>query len=225
MAAMRMHVLKPSVNNLTARIFVRAAGLDCEEIDAWGNTGTDEFLAMNPSRLTPGDRGVRTAPRRAVGELRADAVPVQQARPRPVLPARPGRARDGGQRDVLPHRHALPAAGPRHVPGARLPAVPGRGRLVRRRRRREGRRPAGRGRRARDAARGVPLVLPRRPALHRRRPPLDRRHPPRGVAGVPRGDRLRAARLDAGVHGRDGVRRSATPTPSRPATCAATSPT
>jgi glutathione S-transferase len=53
MAAMKMHVLKPSVNNLTARIFVRAAGLDCEEIDAWGNTGTDEFLAMNPSRLTP----------------------------------------------------------------------------------------------------------------------------------------------------------------------------
>jgi len=53
MAAMRMHVLKPSVNNLTARIFVRAAGLDCEEIDAWGNQGTDEFLAMNPSRLTP----------------------------------------------------------------------------------------------------------------------------------------------------------------------------
>ena len=53
MAAMKMHVLKPSVNNLTARIFVRASGLDCEEIDAWGNTGTDEFLAMNPSRLTP----------------------------------------------------------------------------------------------------------------------------------------------------------------------------
>ena len=36
MATMKMHVLKPSVNNLTVRIFVRAAGLDCEEIDAWG---------------------------------------------------------------------------------------------------------------------------------------------------------------------------------------------
>ena len=53
MAAIRMHVLKPSVNNLTVRIFMRAAGLDCEEVDAWGNTGTDEFLSMNPSRLTP----------------------------------------------------------------------------------------------------------------------------------------------------------------------------
>ena len=53
MAANTLNILQPSVNNLTARIFVRAAGLDCEEIDAWGNQGTDEFLAMNPSRLTP----------------------------------------------------------------------------------------------------------------------------------------------------------------------------
>ena len=53
MAAHKLHVLKPSVNNLTARIFVRAAGLDCEEIDAWGNTATHEFLAKNPAHLTP----------------------------------------------------------------------------------------------------------------------------------------------------------------------------
>jgi len=53
MAANTLHVLKPSVNNLTVRIFVRAAGLDCEEIDAWGNTGSPEFLAMNPAHLTP----------------------------------------------------------------------------------------------------------------------------------------------------------------------------
>jgi glutathione S-transferase len=51
--AMKLHVLKPSVNNLTVRIFVRAAGLDFEEIDAWGNTRTPEFLAMNPAHLTP----------------------------------------------------------------------------------------------------------------------------------------------------------------------------
>ena len=53
MAEITLHVLKPSVNNLTARIFVRAAGLDCEEIDVWGSTGSDEFLEMNPSGLTP----------------------------------------------------------------------------------------------------------------------------------------------------------------------------
>ncbi|MFN8225054.1 MAG: glutathione S-transferase family protein [Gaiellales bacterium] len=53
MADITLHILKPSVNNLTARVFVRAAGLDFEEVDAWGNQGSPEFIAMNPSRLTP----------------------------------------------------------------------------------------------------------------------------------------------------------------------------
>ena len=53
MAAHKLHVLKPSVNNLTARIFVRAAGLDFEEEDVWGKTTTPEFLAKNPAHLTP----------------------------------------------------------------------------------------------------------------------------------------------------------------------------
>jgi glutathione S-transferase len=53
MTGLTLHVLKPSVNNLTARVFVRAAGLDFEEIDAWGQTRTPEFLAKNPAHLTP----------------------------------------------------------------------------------------------------------------------------------------------------------------------------
>jgi glutathione S-transferase len=53
MAEITIHVLKPSVNNLAARIFVRAAGLDFEEIDAWGVTTSPEFLKMNPAHLTP----------------------------------------------------------------------------------------------------------------------------------------------------------------------------
>ena len=53
MAAHKLHVLKPSVNNLTARIFVRAAGLEFEEEDVWGKTTTPEFLATNPAHLTP----------------------------------------------------------------------------------------------------------------------------------------------------------------------------
>jgi glutathione S-transferase len=53
MADITIHVLKPSVNNLTARIFVRAAGLDFEEVDAWGVTTSPEFLEMNPAHLTP----------------------------------------------------------------------------------------------------------------------------------------------------------------------------
>jgi glutathione S-transferase len=53
MADMKLHILKPSVNNLTVRIFVRAAGLDVEEVDVWGKTQTPEFLEMNPAHLTP----------------------------------------------------------------------------------------------------------------------------------------------------------------------------
>jgi glutathione S-transferase len=53
MAANTLNVLKPSVNNLTARIFVRAAGLEFEELDVWGKTGSPEFLQKYPAHLTP----------------------------------------------------------------------------------------------------------------------------------------------------------------------------
>ena len=53
MADNTLSILKPSVNNLAARVFVRAAGLDYEEIDMWGNKGTPEFLAKDPADLTP----------------------------------------------------------------------------------------------------------------------------------------------------------------------------
>ena len=53
MATNTLSILKPSVNNLTARIFVRAAGLDYEEVDVWGKKSTPEFLAKDPADLTP----------------------------------------------------------------------------------------------------------------------------------------------------------------------------
>jgi glutathione S-transferase len=52
-ASNTLSILKPSVNNLTARIFVRAAGLDFEELDVWGKKSTPEFLAKDPADLTP----------------------------------------------------------------------------------------------------------------------------------------------------------------------------
>jgi glutathione S-transferase len=48
-----LSILKPSVNNLTVRIFVRAAGLDYEEVDVWGKKSTPDFLAKDPADLTP----------------------------------------------------------------------------------------------------------------------------------------------------------------------------
>jgi glutathione S-transferase len=53
MAANTLSILKPSVNNLSARIFVRAAGLDYVELDVWGKKSTPEFLSKDPADLTP----------------------------------------------------------------------------------------------------------------------------------------------------------------------------
>lgn len=53
MAENTLSILTPSVNNLSVRIFVRAAGLDFEEVDVWGKKGTPEFLAKDPADLTP----------------------------------------------------------------------------------------------------------------------------------------------------------------------------
>jgi glutathione S-transferase len=53
MAAITLNILKPSVNNLTVRIFVRAAKLDFEEQDVWGQTTSPEFLEKYPAHLTP----------------------------------------------------------------------------------------------------------------------------------------------------------------------------
>jgi glutathione S-transferase len=53
MAAITLNILKPSVNNLTVRIFVRAAKLDFEEQDVWGKTTSPEFLEKYPAHLTP----------------------------------------------------------------------------------------------------------------------------------------------------------------------------
>jgi glutathione S-transferase len=53
MAANTLSILKPSVNNLTARIFVRAAGLDFEELDVWGKKDVPEFVRKDPAQLTP----------------------------------------------------------------------------------------------------------------------------------------------------------------------------
>jgi glutathione S-transferase len=53
MAANTLNILRPSVNNLTVRTFVRAAGLDFEEIDVWGKTTTPEYTQKYPAHLTP----------------------------------------------------------------------------------------------------------------------------------------------------------------------------
>jgi glutathione S-transferase len=53
MAANTLSILTPSVNNLSARIFVRAAGLEFEERDVWGKKDEPDFVQKDPALLTP----------------------------------------------------------------------------------------------------------------------------------------------------------------------------
>jgi glutathione S-transferase len=46
-------MLPPSVNNMTVRVFLRAANLPHDEENAWGKTRTPEFMGKIPAHLTP----------------------------------------------------------------------------------------------------------------------------------------------------------------------------
>ena len=50
MATNTLSILKPSVNNLTTRIFVRAAGLEFEELDVWGRRTSPASSPRTPRR-------------------------------------------------------------------------------------------------------------------------------------------------------------------------------
>jgi glutathione S-transferase len=51
--SLKLNMLPPSVNNMSVRVFVRAAGLPFEEENVWGQTQGDEYKAKVPSGLTP----------------------------------------------------------------------------------------------------------------------------------------------------------------------------
>src|SRR4026209_2800622 len=51
--ALKLNMLPPSVNNMSVRVFVRAAGIPYEEENVWGQTQSDEYRAKVPSGLTP----------------------------------------------------------------------------------------------------------------------------------------------------------------------------
>jgi glutathione S-transferase len=51
--SLKLNMLPPSVNNMSVRVFVRAAGLPYEEENVWGQTQGDEYLAKYPAGLTP----------------------------------------------------------------------------------------------------------------------------------------------------------------------------
>ena len=165
-----LSILIPSVNNLTARIFVRAAGLEFEEEDVWGQTTTPEFLAKDPAHLTPllEEDGL---PRGALWESCAIMQYLCNKHGLDQLyPTDPGERAmvDSamfyliGTLYPLVARATYPRSASRSTPE---------GRHLGRGRRDEGEGPEGRRGRPRRAARGLPRVLPGGQDVHRRRPP------------------------------------------------------
>ena len=205
MAANTLNILKPSVNNLTVRIFVRAAGLDFEEQDVWGKTTTPEYLAKYPAHLTPmlEEEGL---PKGALGESCAimqylcNKHDLDQFYPKD--PAERAMVDNAmfyliGTFYPLLTRATYPALGFGQYPGEVATSDAD---------------DAAKAKAQQDAeaALAEPLdvfnsfFLDGRPFIGGDQP-VDRRHPPGRDARVPERDRLRVPGLGQGVHGCDGV--------------------
>ncbi len=206
MADYTLNILRPSVNNLTARIFVRAADLDFEEIDVWGKTMDPEYLDKYAPHLTPTLEDPALV-RGALGESCAIMAYLSNKHGLDQFyPTDPAERAHVDNAMFYLIGTLYPYLARATYPTLQLPAVRGRGRAVGGERRAQGAGPAGREGRARRSAQRLRAALPRRPEVHRRRLALDRRHPPRGVARVPALDRLRVHAADGAVHERHGGR-------------------
>jgi glutathione S-transferase len=51
--SLKLNMLPPSVNNMSVRVFVRAAGIPFEEENVWGQTQSEDYLGKYPAGLTP----------------------------------------------------------------------------------------------------------------------------------------------------------------------------
>ena len=223
-----LSILKPSVNNLTARIFVRAAGLEFEELDVWGKKTTPEFLAKDPAAPHAAARGRRGCRRARSGRAaRSCSTSATSTASTSFYPTDPGERAMVDSAMFYLIGTFYPLVTRATYPALGFPQYPGEVGDVRRRRRHEGEGAAGRRGRARRAARAstAPSSSDGQ-AVHRRRP---RRRSP--TSGWPRTlEFLHAIDYDFpawadGVHGARWRRRSATRTRSRRPTCAATSRT
>ena len=171
MATNTLSILKPSVNNLTTRIFVRAAGLDFEELDVWGKKSTPEFLAKDPADLTPllEEEGL---PKGALWE--SCAIMQYLCNKHGLDQFYPD---DPGERAMVDSAMfyligtLYPLLARATYPALGFAQYAGEVGTVRGRRRDEGEGAEGRRGRARRAARGLPEVFPGRQAVHRRRHP------------------------------------------------------
>ena len=200
MTAGTLNILKPSVNNLTVRIFTRAAGLDLEEVDVWGKTTSPEYLEKYPAHLTPmlEEEGL---PRGSLGE--SCAIMAYLCNKHGLTNFYPA---DPGERAMVDNamfyligtfypvltRATYPTLGFGQYPGEVGTSEADDDMKAKAAKDAEARSPSRSRRSARSSSRG---------GVRRRRPPVDRRHPLGGDARVPAGDRLRLPELGRGVPG------------------------
>ena len=205
MADNTLSILRPSVNNLTARIFVRAAGLDFDERDVWGKKDEPDFMQKDPALLTPmlEEQGL---PRGSLWE--SCAIMQYLCNKHGLTQFYP---EDPSERAMVDSAMfyligtLYPLVARATYPTLGFPQYAGE----------VGTSEADdemKAKAAKDAeaaiaraARGLPRVLPRRAEVHRRRLALDRRHPPGGDARVPARGRLRLPAVGRGLHGGDGA--------------------
>ena len=116
--------LEPSVNNLTARIFVRAAGLDFEEVDVWGQSRRPEYLAKDPAHLRRCSR-TRTCRAARSGRAARSCSTSATSTASTVLPDRSRRAGHGRQRDVYLIGTFYPLVARATYPALGFPQYPG----------------------------------------------------------------------------------------------------
>ena len=122
---MKLNVLKPSVNNMAVRVFMRTAHLDFTEDDVYGKTRTADFLAKNPAHLDADAGNNRIAEGWPVGELCHHAVPVQQARHQQILSEERRAARHDRQRHVYIIGTLYPLVARATYPALGFPQYPG----------------------------------------------------------------------------------------------------
>ena len=202
MSAIKLHVIKPSVNNMTARVFVRAAKLDFTEDDVYGKTRTAEFSAKNPSHLTP----MMEAPGLPKGVMWESCAIMQYLCNKHHLdkfyPTEPEKRAmvDSAMFYIVGTLYPYIARATYGALG--FPQYPGEVGASDAAAAEEGEGAEGGGGSGRRDARRAPQVLPRGQDVHRRRSSVDRRHPPRGEPRIPQGDRLSLSRMGEELHGR-----------------------
>ena len=220
---MKLNMLPPSVNNMSVRVFVRAAGLPYEEENVWGQTQSEEYLSKFPTGLTP---SVETPELPKGGLSESCAVMMYLANREGLSDLYPT---DLGRRAMVDSANSYtismlyPLVARATYPRLGFAGYPGEVVDVGRLGRGQGSRPQGGRGRPRAPPRRLPEVLPQRGRLHRRR--QRRRSPTSASRARWSSSPSRTAGFRAGRRTTcsESSRHSATRTASPQATCAATS--